>query len=149
MKEDVKTSPPSSISPELIQQHGHYTVPLLVEILGDNKEADKRVRAISYLKRLGDEGVLDLVEGLDRGVLLAEPGVHARVEEARFHRPRAVGRVGQRGDVVAELADAAAAESEEGEDEGAHQEREPPAEAVEEGGELPASDRGLRGERRR
>lgn len=50
---------------KLVQQHGHYTVPLLVEILGDSKEADKRVRTISYLKRLGDEGILALLELLE------------------------------------------------------------------------------------
>lgn len=50
---------------KLVQQHGHYTVPLLVEILGDQKEAEKRVRTISYLKRLGDEGILALLELLE------------------------------------------------------------------------------------
>jgi HEAT repeat protein len=50
---------------ELVARYGHYVVPELVEVLKDRREDDKRVRAISLLARLGDEGTLAVIELLE------------------------------------------------------------------------------------
>jgi CheY-like chemotaxis protein len=49
----------------LIAKYGHYVVPELVDVLGDRREDDKRVKVISLLARLGDEGTLAVVELLE------------------------------------------------------------------------------------
>lgn len=49
----------------LVAKYGHYVVPELVSVLSDRREDDKRVRAISLLARLGDEGTLAVVELLE------------------------------------------------------------------------------------
>jgi hypothetical protein len=49
----------------LIALYGHYVVPELVSVLSDKREEDRRVRALSLLKRLGDEGTLAVIELLE------------------------------------------------------------------------------------
>lgn len=50
---------------KLIAKYGHYVVPELVAVLSDRREDDKRVRAVSLLSRLGDEGTLAVLEMLE------------------------------------------------------------------------------------
>ncbi|RMG15221.1 MAG: hypothetical protein D6731_08810 [Planctomycetota bacterium] len=50
---------------KVIAKYGHYVVPELVDVLGDRREDDKRVRAIALLHRLGDEATLALIELLE------------------------------------------------------------------------------------
>lgn len=50
---------------KLVAVYGHYVVPELVAILSDKREDDKRVKAISLLARLGDEGTLAVIEMLE------------------------------------------------------------------------------------
>lgn len=50
---------------KLVAQHGHYVVPLAVDVLGDRREQEKRVRVIAFLKRLGPEGILAVLELLE------------------------------------------------------------------------------------
>jgi CheY-like chemotaxis protein/cell division septation protein DedD len=61
-----------TLQEKLVTQHGHYSVPLLVEVMGDGREQEKRVRAITYLKRLGDEAVLAVLELLDSDAVLLQ-----------------------------------------------------------------------------
>lgn len=49
----------------LVAKYGHYVVPELVSVLSDRREDEKRVRAISLLARLGDEGTLAVIEMLE------------------------------------------------------------------------------------
>ncbi|MBI3722579.1 hypothetical protein HY251_01285, partial [bacterium] len=55
---------------EAIALHGHYIVPYLVDALGQRREDDKRVRVIGLLARLGEEGVLALLQCLKSGEAL-------------------------------------------------------------------------------
>ena len=83
---------------------------------------------------LGHEGLLDVVVGADRGVLLPEPDVHAGVEEQRLDGAGPVGGVGELGHVAAEAPDPVDALGEGRHDEDQGHERQGPAPAVEEGG---------------
>ncbi|MCO5169662.1 MAG: HEAT repeat domain-containing protein [Planctomycetes bacterium] len=49
----------------LVALYGHYVVPELVSVLSDRREEDRRVRALSLLKRLGDEATLAVIELLE------------------------------------------------------------------------------------
>lgn len=49
---------------EIIAKHGAYVVPKLIESLGERREDDKRVRVIGLLSRLGEEGVLAVLQCL-------------------------------------------------------------------------------------
>jgi HEAT repeat protein len=48
----------------IIAEHGAYIVPKLVDSLGERREDDKRVRVIGLLSRLGEEGVLAVLQCL-------------------------------------------------------------------------------------
>lgn len=49
----------------IIAKYGHYVVPLLVDVLKDRHEDERRITAIQLLARLGDEGTLAVIELLE------------------------------------------------------------------------------------
>jgi len=58
---------------QIVAKWGHYVVPLVVDVLKDRHDDEKRVRVIQLLARLGEEGtlaVIELLEAKDDVVLL-------------------------------------------------------------------------------